>query len=280
MNSENLNLIIILIVFGTTVLAVLTIVVVFAVINSKCKEFINAKSECIRQLRELNKKTIFKKYHPYFELSYKYDNKRNWSRTEPSAFLTKRIRDNLEYYIELREKIEFNRELFPKYDKEARGLYKQISPKLCATTKFKYKRCVKTERNIFFSLIQKPDREINIRITLRYVSRKGKVDLSKSQTFGYIEIVRILDSVSTKRVDRNTYEKLAKAERMILSDGMRYDVLKRDGFKCVLCGMSAKDGAILHVDHIIPISKGGKTEMSNLRTLCEKCNIGKSNKIE
>jgi 5-methylcytosine-specific restriction endonuclease McrA len=44
--------------------------------------------------------------------------------------------------------------------------------------------------------------------------------------------------------------------------------------------MSAKEGAILHVDHIIPRSKGGKDEMDNYQTLCHKCNIGKSNKSQ
>ena len=47
-----------------------------------------------------------------------------------------------------------------------------------------------------------------------------------------------------------------------------------------ICGVTSKDGAKLHVDHIIPVSKGGKTVMSNLQTLCEQCNIGKSNKTD
>ncbi|MBP3922045.1 MAG: topoisomerase DNA-binding C4 zinc finger domain-containing protein [Ruminiclostridium sp.] len=34
------------------------------------------------------------------------------------------------------------------------------------------------------------------------------------------------------------------------------------------------------MDHIVPVSKGGKSIPSNLRTLCERCNIGKSDKIE
>ena len=57
-------------------------------------------------------------------------------------------------------------------------------------------------------------------------------------------------------------------------------VMKRDGFRCVICGRSAKDGVTLHVDHIIPVSKGVKTEMSNLRTLCSDCNLGKRDKYD
>ena len=60
-----------------------------------------------------------------------------------------------------------------------------------------------------------------------------------------------------------------------MTDKLRYEVLKRDGFKCVLCGATQADGVKLHVDHIFPVSKGGKTVMSNLRTLCERCNLGK-----
>ncbi len=69
-------------------------------------------------------------------------------------------------------------------------------------------------------------------------------------------------------------------EKRSISIGLRYDVLSRDRFRCVVCGVSpASDlGCQLHVDHIIPFSKGGKTVSENLRTLCSKCNIGKSNK--
>ncbi len=60
---------------------------------------------------------------------------------------------------------------------------------------------------------------------------------------------------------------------------LRFIVMKRNDFKCVTCGRSpAKDKNIeLHVDHIIPWSKGGETVIENLQTLCSKCNIGKSN---
>lgn len=59
---------------------------------------------------------------------------------------------------------------------------------------------------------------------------------------------------------------------------LRFRVMQRDNFKCCACGASpAKDPAVeLHIDHIIPWSKGGETVMDNLQTLCSKCNLGKS----
>ncbi|WP_019229976.1 HNH endonuclease [Sedimentibacter sp. B4] len=62
---------------------------------------------------------------------------------------------------------------------------------------------------------------------------------------------------------------------------LRFDVLKRDNFKCCICGASpAKDVNVeLHIDHIIPWSKGGETAIDNLQTLCSKCNLGKSDSM-
>lgn len=62
--------------------------------------------------------------------------------------------------------------------------------------------------------------------------------------------------------------------------GLRYKVLSRDKFKCVRCGSNpaANPKCLLHVDHIIPFSKGGKTALNNLQTLCEDCNLGKGNR--
>jgi 5-methylcytosine-specific restriction endonuclease McrA len=60
---------------------------------------------------------------------------------------------------------------------------------------------------------------------------------------------------------------------------MRWHVLQRDRFTCCACGASPALtlGVELHVDHIVPWSKGGKTVLANLQTLCSVCNLGKSN---
>lgn len=60
---------------------------------------------------------------------------------------------------------------------------------------------------------------------------------------------------------------------------LRFRVMKRDNFSCRACGASPamKPGLLLHVDHIKPWSRGGETIDENLQTLCEACNLGKSN---
>jgi hypothetical protein len=61
--------------------------------------------------------------------------------------------------------------------------------------------------------------------------------------------------------------------------GLRFAILQRDRFRCIACGSSpaTHPGCALHVDHIVPFSKGGKTFADNLRTLCATCNIGRGN---
>lgn len=62
-----------------------------------------------------------------------------------------------------------------------------------------------------------------------------------------------------------------------VSKRMRFEVLKRDKFQCQYCGESAPK-VILHVDHIVPKSAGGKNTLLNLITACIDCNLGKSDK--
>ena len=63
---------------------------------------------------------------------------------------------------------------------------------------------------------------------------------------------------------------------------LRFFVMKRDNFKCCMCGRSpaTTSGLELHIDHIVPWSKGGETVIDNLQTLCSECNLGKSNLSE
>jgi HNH endonuclease len=57
---------------------------------------------------------------------------------------------------------------------------------------------------------------------------------------------------------------------------MRFRIMRRDGRRCQMCGMTAADGVRLEVDHKVPVAKGGKTVEDNLWVLCQPCNGGKS----
>lgn len=65
-------------------------------------------------------------------------------------------------------------------------------------------------------------------------------------------------------------------KRKTLGKKIRFEIFKRDSFKCQYCGKSSPD-VILEVDHVVPVSKGGDNDPINLITSCRDCNRGKSN---
>ncbi len=67
-----------------------------------------------------------------------------------------------------------------------------------------------------------------------------------------------------------------KKQRESMSKRRRFAILQRDGFCCQLCGVTSANGVTLHVDHRVPLAKGGSNADDNLWTLCDHCNLGKS----
>jgi hypothetical protein len=118
------------------------------------------------------------------------------------------------------------------------------------------------------------------------ISRYQKV-LAKPWYDICVEYLAHKSGVSVVEIDRETRPPVPKANsrggrvaQRGVSLSLRYEVLKRDNFRCVKCGRSPATGigVQLHVDHAISWANGGDTVLANLQTLCSDCNLGKSNK--
>ena len=70
----------------------------------------------------------------------------------------------------------------------------------------------------------------------------------------------------------------SKNQRNLMTKALRKAIMERDCYTCQICGKRMPDEVGLHIDHIIPIAKGGKSIPSNLRVLCSKCNGSKGAK--
>lgn len=53
------------------------------------------------------------------------------------------------------------------------------------------------------------------------------------------------------------------------------ELCRQYDYRCVCCGKRKK----LTVDHVVPISKGGSSDISNIQPLCKRCNFSKGTKI-
>lgn len=91
------------------------------------------------------------------------------------------------------------------------------------------------------------------------------------------EILKELQNELYKKINKSGH---IKTQRSAMTKDLREAIKKRDNYTCCECGNSVfnEPNLLLEVDHIVPISKGGKTEASNLQTLCWRCNREKSNK--
>lgn len=68
----------------------------------------------------------------------------------------------------------------------------------------------------------------------------------------------------------------------------RTRLLERDNWTCQSCNVEVHDRSTgdwndefkAHIDHVIPLSRGGDSTRENLQVLCRTCNLSKSNKAE
>ena len=123
-----------------------------------------------------------------------------------------------------------------------------------------------------------------------YQSGKSSYQIQEGNNFGIStrQIQRVIKSAGVVRGrsesfklaikhGRMTYYKLPehlKKHRRSITLKQRYRILERDGFACVKCGATAKDGVRIEIDHINENPQDNID--SNLQVLCSFCNKGKS----
>lgn len=126
---------------------------------------------------------------------------------------------------------------------------------------------LKFGRQPFYGEIQKPLSKYTMKI---YANRFG----------GWMKTCEAF--IRYKKNDPE-FEKIFKqksgTKSRAINERIRLQVFKRDNYACVVCGKNPANnrGIILHLDHIVPFSKGGGNSLENLRTLCSKCNLGRGN---
>jgi diadenosine tetraphosphate (Ap4A) HIT family hydrolase len=113
------------------------------------------------------------------------------------------------------------------------------------------------------------------------VNREGEgyrlaIDPSSLSTVERDDLVQLCDQAIDEYLKKRgsaVYDH-RRAALGYLSGSLRYEVLKRAGFRCELCGISAYERAI-EVDHILPRKHGGEDDITNLQAMCFKCNANK-----
>lgn len=262
-------------------LALLIIVVLgflYMSLIAKCKKVVKCKSSRYKEVCVLNDKYSFytdiKKVYVYEKKSR---SKYVFDKFDYVKFFRETIESEIEDISEVIFKINSNQKKYFNYCNEISNISNLEIDKEARLTKMPKSTYKSLEKKLFNQSQTVPILDTKFVCKTSYISPK-KVNYYQGQSeFTLKELIENYDAVLVGMKEKSG----VKEERRKLSPSIRYDILKRDQFGCVLCGRNPKtDGVRLHVDHIIPVSKGGKTEINNLRTLCEDCNIGKSDKYD
>ena len=233
-------------------------------------------SSRLNLIREMNQKYCFEDIdcNQYYTVSV--DTKLKLDNFNFDQYMGDLIYDYQDFFLSLIKKTERNRKQYELYAKE-------IMQRFPRSIKADAEKCglsedvfIQIEKPLLEEESKKPVLKMSIHCKATYKSPKGRNTYKRDAEYSIEDISRLYKEV----MKRDTRKAQMQRERSLVTPKLRYMVLQRDGRRCKICGRSEADGAKLHVDHIIPISKGGKTEMDNLQTLCDYCNIGKGNSYE
>lgn len=115
----------------------------------------------------------------------------------------------------------------------------------------------------------------------RATGKRFPTDTTLRSRFGdYKRFVQAFSDYKLGIIDKKSLLNLGPEgnRRKTISSGERFAVLTRANYRCELCGATPSDGVKLHVDHVLPVSKGGTNSPDNLRCLCDTCNLGRSDR--
>lgn len=262
--------------------SILFFILRYIVISSSVQK----KSELLIELKKLNDKYIclFQVFQRKIKIDYICNSlqqyKNNCNRISVTNYLCGRMGENEETWNQLYNKANSNKNIYEKYLNECKIIKNIHGKKSYADIKkitfcFSENQYIDLEEKFYRKEILVPQTSLYIVVTISYTSPAGRNHYASEYKF----INENVDELFNKMADRKQAERSIAYQRSLMTCSKRYDILRRDHYKCQICGRSKNEGAKLEVDHIIPLSKGGKTIDANLQTLCHECNQGKKAKL-
>lgn len=268
---------VIIIVFAF-VLAIAAICFLFVhVLNKEHRKLVDRTSTKCAKLRELNE--IFR-FVPVKKKQYLYNDcasKGQFDRQRGYDFLVAMAKESPRWIEDFIFNAQKNQILYEEYNRQLAQIEPTSTKRIKSTkTLMSVEAYRKIEEEMYWDEIQHPVLTPVVIVVTSYTSAKGRNTYRKEARFEISDLKNVLKAAEKQ----HDYAQSREYQRSLMTPTLRYAVLKRDQFRCQICGASQADGVKLEVDHIMPISKGGKTEMSNLRTLCERCNRGKRDRYD
>ena len=268
------------------IIALSFLFITFTIHHLKKTLYVSKNSNLLSQLTELNNLYTNSVFHSYpskedtlrININEEYKNKSTYDDLNGSKVLKKIIKifiENIDDFTNKINKIDENINEWESYQKE----YENI---LSYSSQFDKSSLIKTENKLLNKRkLQKPISKALLTYEAKYTSKKGKNWYTWTWEYDLDDIKLTLEDALNEIEYQKSKEHFKKVQRNKINDSTRFEVFKRDGYRCKICGMSPETNpeVTLHLDHIIPVALGGTSVIENLQTLCSSCNMGKKAKL-
>lgn len=251
---------------------------IYKYIDKKCETFVSEHSIAIKKLLDINSHYHFEEV-PCLDMEHFYDNPNFYIDISPLDYLTYQLVHQKSNVLCAIDSAERNKKIFVDYLKVV-GEIQEFDKYDTETVPFFEKTRKAKEKKLFDNAKIKPVTNLTIQVVIGLTNINGAYRTEKSDFFNSNEIKQVIEKLSQKNgvfyTNEDVWQSICRVERGKVTNKIRFAVYNRDGNCCRRCG-SPYD---LEVDHIYPISKGGKSNFGNLQTLCHTCNSLKSNRVE
>ena len=255
--------------------------VLFEARRRKYANFIEQHSVSLRKLQEINRSFRFSELKR-FDADHTYDNEKMYDTISCEDYLIYQLQFQQRQILAQFDLAKQNAEKFKRYCEEIKtnchlGEYDIVPEKLDKD------KLDLMELQAFEHETQHPTILYTVQVTISLSRINGRVYDRKSGSFNEKTILSLVKRLNNKNgsfyLDRDIWDAICRVERGRVSNKMRFAIMKRDGYRCCHCGRKESSYNLLEIDHIIPISKGGKSTYDNLQTLCHNCNAEKGNRF-
>ena len=259
-------------------------IVVFIVrreIREKQIQFVSDNSQAVAEIKRINEKY---KFYPQkqFDYTHTYDNKTFYDSISCQDYLIYQLQTQSSQILEQINNIHINQRQNEEYlvelkDQIRLGIFRN------PVQDSKKDKLLEIEKEILSKEKLRPAIRFEIRVFLNRSDLRGRIYERKSELFNEEQVLSLIDRINQKNgsffQDREIWDAICRVERGRVSKKLRFFIYQRDGYRCRICG-KPQQFSQLEIDHIYPVSKGGKSTADNLQTLCHGCNVRKGNRTD
>lgn len=258
--------------------AAIIIIICFVIffIKLKRKKYVLENSEALKKIKEINNNYQFREIYN-LKIQHVLDNEDMYADINCTDYLIYELVNIQSEVDSMINNVMYNIKTFDEYNDEL-NLY-------CHLGRFKdylkrnNKRILSLENKLFNELKLSPNIDFKMFVEIILTDLSGNPIKKLENSYEISQIYELEKRVNNKNNcffnDSAIWDSIVKIERSKVTNKLRFQIFERDGYRCVCCKKETDD---LEIDHIVPISKGGKSVYSNLQTLCHECNVKKGNR--